>query len=171
MDVTDFASSQSIRLGQFIREARYSVPNLQRNFSWSTEEADRLWSDLSAHLKSGNDYYFLGNITFFGDDDGRIVVDGQQRLATTTILLCAARDALHEAFEKGTLARSQEVDLLGDEIELEDHFMEIVQAIREPGKKDRFHLSLKQKDRERLHWIQTPKSGRGKCSVAGHLAA
>jgi hypothetical protein len=162
MDVEDYASSQSVLLGTFISESRYSVPSLQRNYSWSTEEAGQLWSDLSLHLASGTGYYFLGNIIFFGRDAGRVVVDGQQRLATATLLLCAARDAIHGAFKDGVLAPSLEVDIHDDEITLEDHLAAITLAVKELGKKDRFRITLKQNDEERLRWIQTLEGKRPK---------
>lgn len=162
VDVEDFASSQSILLGTLISESVYSVPSLQRNYSWSTEEADDLWTDIAQHISSKDDYYFLGNIIYFATPEGRVVVDGQQRLATTTILLCAARDAIRESVERGAIKPGTDVAVGGDEISLTDHISQITGAIKELGKRGKFRLSLKQKDEERLRWIQTDSERRGR---------
>jgi hypothetical protein len=77
----------------------YRVPRFQRPYSWTREELDEFWSDAIVEGRSG---YFVGSIVLFKDGPGVFgIVDGQQRLTSITILLCAIRDAFAaEGFAK-----------------------------------------------------------------------
>lgn len=75
------------------------VPDWQRNYSWRVEHVETLWNDvLSFSKKSGQtltDEYFFGSIVLVnGADQKLLLLDGQQRLATATILLSAIRDVI-----------------------------------------------------------------------------
>ncbi len=83
---------------------RYLVPRFQREYSWSKEEVDEFWDDiiqqikLSKSKKAINEEYFIGCIVLVGDDSKPdfLIVDGQQRLTTLTILLRAIVERLKE---------------------------------------------------------------------------
>lgn len=74
------------------------VPDWQRNYSWTTSEADVFWSDLvrfNGMYPADNmddQEYFLGSVVLVDQKDSHLVLDGQQRLATSAILLSAIRD-------------------------------------------------------------------------------
>jgi hypothetical protein len=73
------------------------LPEFQRPFSWEKSQIASFWGDLQAFLpkfrKSPIDAsYFLGPIVVLDDSKKIIVLDGQQRLATSTILLSKIRD-------------------------------------------------------------------------------
>lgn len=72
----------------------YIVPSYQRDYSWDKDEVEDFWKDLIKCI--GQKSYFLGSMVFKAEkeDDTIIVIDGQQRLATITILLSAIRDLL-----------------------------------------------------------------------------
>ena len=75
---------------------QYRVPRYQRDYAWIKEQTEQLWQDLLLASQSEQDY-FLGSIVLMkeaGSQQHRIfqIVDGQQRLTTITILLCAIRD-------------------------------------------------------------------------------
>jgi hypothetical protein len=78
------------------------VPDFQRDFSWTVKEVGDFWSDLIAF--GGNDpqanltgkEYFLGATVLVNNGSYHLLLDGQQRLATSTILLAALRDKMHE---------------------------------------------------------------------------
>ncbi len=82
-------------------ETSYSVPEYQRDYSWRTnEEIEDLWNDILASYRNGSEY-FMGTIVL--NDEGHKtdqydIVDGQQRLATFTILFSVIR-ALGNSFE------------------------------------------------------------------------
>lgn len=69
------------------------LPLNQREYSWEPVHVSGLFSDFSDTIASDNGVHFLGTIVLTHDnEDIASVVDGQQRLATTTILLAAIRD-------------------------------------------------------------------------------
>lgn len=86
-------------------QRRLVVPDYQRSYSWDKNEVDTFWLDLSSFEQRhpGTDVtredYFIGSIVAVEDDDKLILVDGQQRLATATILLAVLRDIARQYTE------------------------------------------------------------------------
>jgi hypothetical protein len=78
------------------------VPRFQRGYSWEKKHVDDFWKDLSAFISdkkaSRTSKYFLGPIVTLEKDDQNVIeiLDGQQRLATVTLLFAAIRDAAKE---------------------------------------------------------------------------
>ena len=78
---------------------RIVVPDWQRSYSWSSREIETFWQDLIAFDEryTGDtiegEEYFLGSIVLVTGGPTNLLLDGQQRLATATILLSALRDA------------------------------------------------------------------------------
>ena len=73
----------------------YIIPRFQRPYSWDKENLADFWNDVCA---SDDPDYFIGSMVLFKEkehSDEFYVVDGQQRLTTIVILLCALRDNLH----------------------------------------------------------------------------
>lgn len=75
----------------------FIIPPFQRNYEWSEEQCIELFNDIKQAYKSNKTHY-LGNILYYiGDNnsasfDEFILVDGQQRVTTILLLLCAIRD-------------------------------------------------------------------------------
>jgi hypothetical protein len=80
----------------------YRVPRFQRPYSWDRENVSDFWTDAVA---SDDKDYFIGSFVVFKvpTNDTLLVVDGQQRLTTITLLLAALRDALAQN-DDGSLA-------------------------------------------------------------------
>ena len=76
------------------------VPEWQRNFSWTTSEAETFWQDISNFdgTYPGDNIldqeYFLGSIVIVDNNVSHLLLDGQQRLATSAILISVIRDYL-----------------------------------------------------------------------------
>jgi hypothetical protein len=76
------------------------VPDWQRNYSWTTSEVDTFWKDLLQFDKRYPDEniagqeYFLGSVVVVEGARSHLLLDGQQRLATSAILLSVIRDFL-----------------------------------------------------------------------------
>ncbi len=69
-----------------------AMPPYQRSYSWDVEEAQALLSDINDIAESGN-IHFIGAIVLVREENGKyLIVDGQQRLTTLTILLAVLRD-------------------------------------------------------------------------------
>jgi hypothetical protein len=81
---------------------RVEVPDWQRSYSWTREEIEAFWLDLiafDARYPDDNiigEEYFLGSIVLVTGGATNLLLDGQQRLATATILLSVLRDARRE---------------------------------------------------------------------------
>jgi len=81
---------------QFMQKApQFVIPIFQRPYSWKGAECDQLWSDL---LRAGRDdgvpTHFVGSIVYIEETLSQVtrqspllVIDGQQRLTTVTLLL------------------------------------------------------------------------------------
>lgn len=77
------------------------VPLYQRRYAWKRDEWTALWDDvLHLALDQKTDpgaRHFLGSVVLAPTPNGaahaRLVIDGQQRLLTTSLLLCALRDS------------------------------------------------------------------------------
>lgn len=68
----------------------YYIPRFQRPYSWEKDQVTEFWND--AIVESEVDY-FIGSIVVYKKDDEVFgIVDGQQRLTTITMILCALRD-------------------------------------------------------------------------------
>ncbi|MFQ6026127.1 MAG: DUF262 domain-containing protein [Dehalococcoidia bacterium] len=90
---------RAISVGGLFRENEFVVPKYQRGYAWGNEEIDALWNDLEAAIQRNDPDYFLGTTVFVKDPEDTkrsTVIDGQQRLATLTILLAVLRDILEE---------------------------------------------------------------------------
>ncbi|PTE30011.1 DUF262 domain-containing protein, partial [Staphylococcus equorum] len=73
----------------------YHIPEFQRDFVWGKEEAEELFNDFSedteSFTKKNDDLqgYLLGNIVLIENKNHYLVIDGQQRLTTLTLLFKA----------------------------------------------------------------------------------
>jgi uncharacterized protein with ParB-like and HNH nuclease domain len=89
-------------LQQILHSAdQYVIPVFQRYYVWGKANWEQLWDDLQALLEGPEEKrrHFLGSIVCVpephlpGVVPAYQVIDGQQRLTTLSILLCAVRDA------------------------------------------------------------------------------
>lgn len=100
----------------FVLEAitarHFTVPQYQRSYSWSEQELEDFWLDMERAIADGGDY-FLGSfvLSHEGNSDEFSIIDGQQRIATTTILLAAMRD-VYRANGETDLANSFDTQFL-----------------------------------------------------------
>jgi hypothetical protein len=84
-------------IGKLLRQGRLEVPPNQRSYAWRESHVRNFFEDLNEAVRNREtiDEYFLGTIVVIDSrDDAPSIVDGQQRLATVTILLARIRDAL-----------------------------------------------------------------------------
>jgi uncharacterized protein with ParB-like and HNH nuclease domain len=88
----------------------FIIPPFQRNYEWGSEQCKELFNDILESCKSNRTHY-LGNITYYeGDNNGAsctelILIDGQQRVTTILILLCALRDLIKDQTKKEKINR------------------------------------------------------------------
>jgi hypothetical protein len=80
-------------IGTLLAEAIFAVPTYQRSYAWTADEIDDFWNDLAGSIAIGQPDYFIGSIVLTREAERLVVIDGQQRLATTTLLFTALRAA------------------------------------------------------------------------------
>ncbi|WP_202146183.1 DUF262 and DUF1524 domain-containing protein [Helicobacter pylori] len=109
------------------------IPIYQRVYSWEKEQCKELWDDI---IKTGGDdkmdRHFIGSILYALDgithsDNALLIIDGQQRLTTITLLLIALRDHWSDKRK-----------------EIEDHYL--INSDKDGDKKFRLILSDSDKD-------------------------
>src|SRR5579862_8899189 len=82
-------------IGNVLSRNTLHVPPNQREYSWTDREVGGLFTDLNKAIAVNSPEYFLGTVVSIPRKPGVLeIVDGQQRLATTAILLAAIRDVL-----------------------------------------------------------------------------
>lgn len=93
-NATGLIQFDHLGIGRALANNRLRVPLNQREYSWEEDEVRELIQDFQRAIKNGT--YFLGSIVLTKGDGGLLeVADGQQRLATVTVLLAAIRDDFH----------------------------------------------------------------------------
>ncbi|WP_187936321.1 DUF262 and DUF1524 domain-containing protein [Helicobacter pylori] len=109
------------------------IPIYQRAYSWGKEQCKQLWDDI---IKTGgNDQikeHFIGSILYVvvgitHSDNALLIIDGQQRLTTITLLLTALRNHWSDKRK-----------------EIEDHYL--INSDKDGDKKFRLILSDSDKD-------------------------
>jgi uncharacterized protein with ParB-like and HNH nuclease domain len=83
--------SSDRKIDELLKGNTFFIPRFQRAYSWEAEQIVQFWSDIVDNIK---DSYFIGSIVVYKRGRSSLaLVDGQQRLTTITILLCAIREA------------------------------------------------------------------------------
>ncbi|UOS61463.1 DUF262 and DUF1524 domain-containing protein [Helicobacter pylori] len=125
---------------EFMKENQknqFVIPIYQRLYSWEKEQCKQLWDDI---IKiGGNDKmggHFIGSILYVLDgithsDNALLIIDGQQRLITITLLLTALRDHLSDEVKRK---------------EIENHYL----INSDKGGDKKFRLILSESDKDTL---------------------
>ena len=90
------------------RECFYIVPDYQREYVWTDKEVHQLLEDIGEQIDVGTTReYFIGTVLVSPTDQKNHyeVIDGQQRLTTFFLLLCALRHLLQQEPEAQHLNR------------------------------------------------------------------
>jgi uncharacterized protein with ParB-like and HNH nuclease domain/predicted transport protein len=127
---------------------QFIVPIFQRDYSWGTKHCQQLWKDV---IRVGSDPkvkgHFLGSVVYVAAEDNTatitrwLLIDGQQRMTTLTLLLIALRDQMNQA--QGNADGGEEESTPE---ELDDYYLR-----NRHGKGDRRHkLHLRRADHDTL---------------------
>lgn len=94
-----------LRLVEYMDGAkkRFVIPVYQRNYDWKTENCKQLFDDLIKIVRNGRKSHFFGSIVSVYNPDGAnseyLIIDGQQRLTTVSLLFLA----MYNLLEKGVV--------------------------------------------------------------------
>lgn len=80
---------------EFIKKSnQFSIPIYQRIYSWTENECERLWDDIMKVGSNNIPSHFIGSIMYIekglyhvSNSEPLLVIDGQQRLTTVSLLL------------------------------------------------------------------------------------
>ncbi|MFH1010178.1 MAG: DUF262 domain-containing HNH endonuclease family protein [bacterium] len=131
--------AEELPLSKIFKDFAFTVPIYQRPYSWNMDHAIQLFqditeaSDAATATGSHQSQYFLGSIILtknVGDPEAQIL-DGQQRLATLTMLLAVLRDEM-----PGTKLAE----------EINDYVMEKGREVE--GTEDRYRLQIRDRERD-----------------------
>ncbi|HGM3508409.1 TPA: DUF262 domain-containing protein [Clostridioides difficile] len=89
----------------------FVVPVYQRNYNWKKEQCKRLFDDLEDIIDSGFRTHFLGSVvSIYSMGKEYLIIDGQQRVTTVSILLIAMCQIIKEFGEsKGIITTEEQI--------------------------------------------------------------
>ena len=106
---------------------QFLIPVYQRYYSWDIEQCKRLWNDIVEMQKKGKVGHFVGSIVNIAEQamptgvQKYMIIDGQQRMTTLSLLLLALRDyAINNPEDTTINARRIDNMLLKNEYESGD---------------------------------------------------
>ena len=121
---------------------QFIIPVYQRFYSWDNVQCKRLWTDIVDMQKKGKTGHFVGSIVNIAEQamptgvQKYMIIDGQQRMTTLSLLLLALRDyAMDNPEDTSINARKIDNTLLKNEYE---------------NGNERYKLLLTENDREIL---------------------
>ncbi|MBC7481520.1 MAG: DUF262 domain-containing protein [Rhizobacter sp.] len=80
----------------------YTVPPYQRDYSWTEEQWEDLWTDIQDLAGRPDETHYMGALVVEGRSDREFaVIDGQQRLATLSLLVLAVIGRLQDLAQDG----------------------------------------------------------------------
>ena len=88
---------------------QFTIPVYQRPYSWEISQCEKLWNDIVHMQKINRIGHFVGSIVNIAEQAMPIgvqkfmIIDGQQRMTTLTLLLIALRDYGYENQEDTTI--------------------------------------------------------------------
>lgn len=117
--------SRDIRVADVFQDF-YVVPDYQREYVWGTEQVEQLLNDIYGEVAGVDPVtapeYFIGSIVVCPGRPGVLdLIDGQQRMTTLFLILCAIRDRIQElnGTAPGPLDRQiadASIDAYGEEV-------------------------------------------------------
>ncbi len=106
---------------------RFVIPVYQRNYDWKTENCKQLYDDLIKVIRNERKSHFFGSIVSVynpvGTNDEFLVIDGQQRLTTVSLLMLAMYNAMEQKIvvpKRASLSEQIFAEYLVDKYQDED---------------------------------------------------
>lgn len=99
----NFSTSNQTFRQVFGNGLAYNVPRFQRDYSWTSDEWDDLWQDISGTISNnGEPAHYMGYLVLQTKDNKNFeVIDGQQRLTTLSLLVLSVLKVLEDLANAG----------------------------------------------------------------------
>ena len=93
-------------------DKRFVIPVYQRNYDWRTENCRQLYNDLVKVIRGSRKSHFFGSIVSVYNPEGHnmefLIIDGQQRLTTVSLLFLAMYNLLDQGVLQAENPRLQQ---------------------------------------------------------------
>ncbi len=125
---------------------QFVIPVFQRDYKWVEEQCERLWNDVLRIGKTGEGDHFFGPVVYISTKGSGaaftrwLLIDGQQRMTTVSLLAAALRDHLREQSSSGLPARAAKI---------EHNFL--INTFESKGQRRK--LVLRDRDDRTLRWL------------------
>jgi uncharacterized protein with ParB-like and HNH nuclease domain/predicted transport protein len=121
--------AEDVRLTNLLEGPKqFIVPVFQRDYSWGTKHCLQLWKDI---VRVGSDAtakaHFVGSVVYIAAEETNatitrwLLIDGQQRLTTLSLLLAALRNRMPT--NDTNAQQTADEDALPTKAELEDYYL------------------------------------------------
>lgn len=149
-------------IGHLLREENLRVPLSQRSYRWAAEHVEDLYKDIHGVIvEQGVDEYFIGSIVGIKSGTATFIYDGQQRLATTMILIAAIRDYFFSHDDSETARLIEEESLISKtrrtheinahfRLNAEDHSFFHTRVLLRPDAKERKRVKPLRESHKRI---------------------
>jgi len=79
---------------------KYQIPRFQRDYAWGQEQWEDLWGDIENLPKER--YHYMGYVVLQRKDQHEyVIIDGQQRLVTLSLVILAAMHKINQLIQTG----------------------------------------------------------------------
>lgn len=103
MSKANLLNTSAVTFLELIGNGRlYKVPPYQRDYSWTEEQWEDLWSDIADLEAGAQQTHYMGALVIEGRSDREFsIIDGQQRIATLSLLVLAVIHRLLALADRG----------------------------------------------------------------------
>lgn len=103
MSATNFKTENNTYRKLIGNGLTYQIPRFQRDYSWTSEEWEDLWSDILGAIQEGGEpAHYMGYLVLQSQDEKCFdVIDGQQRLTTLSLIVLSILKNLERVVEEG----------------------------------------------------------------------
>lgn len=85
-----------LSIKELLSKDKYIIPMYQRNYAWEESHLKQLVQDVWDSVNSERHYY-IGTLVVHARKDGMLeTIDGQQRLTTLNIMMCALKNEIYD---------------------------------------------------------------------------
>lgn len=94
--------TKTVNLNEILGNGKiYRVPQFQRDYSWGKDNWDDLWNDIEI-AASNRTAHYMGSVVLQSTNSKEyLIIDGQQRFTTLTLLTLAVINTIQSFVEKG----------------------------------------------------------------------
>ena len=90
--MANFIETEMLPISKYLATSKIvKVPEFQRSYAWTEDEVSQLWDDVVEAIENQRGEYFIGPIVVKNAESFLELIDGQQRLTTSLILVSIIR--------------------------------------------------------------------------------